>query len=58
VTGARTPCFDILTQLANMQVIRDLTRQTGVVYVTWCRDIPPYAHIVYVNTNDSRVKFQ
>lgn len=51
-------CNDYLSYPPNMQIIKDFTAQTGTVRVTWCENIPPYVHIMYTNTFDSRVKFR
>jgi hypothetical protein len=53
--GPETYCSSLLKSPQNMQTIKSLLTQSGIVYVNWCINQPPYVHIMYINTRDPRV---
>ena len=52
-----TQCAEMLSNPTNQYYISNLLAQNGGVQITWCENIPPYAHIMVFNRLDSRIKF-
>jgi hypothetical protein len=55
LAAAAASCASVITQ--NMNTITSLSSGSGVVNVQYCENIPPYIHIAYINTADSRIKY-
>ncbi|MFC0134398.1 phosphodiester glycosidase family protein [Massilia eurypsychrophila] len=57
-TTSTSSCASILGDPLNQTIINNaLTQGNGVVYINWCENIPPYAHIAITNLNDSRIRY-